>query len=352
MKRELSKIFQIAVVFIGTIVGAGLASGQEIKEFFTSYGISSFVGIIACGIFYVIMGTMVSKISIKYKLNSYGDVIKVVSPNLLGKITGVITTLYLISSASIILAGSGALINQFFGIPKIIGSLIMIALAIFFLLRDTDGLIEINSFIVPTLVITITTITILYFMFCKDMISLEFLTKFEPKKTGITLSTILYSGYNTLCCLGVLVPLSNQVRKPKTMFYGIALGALGLAALSFAINFLLMINQPYIHQYEVPLLFVAQRFGNIIQALLLVVIWLEMFSTEVSDVYSISKTLDNTLNIDFKKAIFLVIIIALPISRIGFSRLIGSLYPFFGLLSLVFIIQTIYFYFKHKHELN
>ncbi|EOR26572.1 transporter [Clostridium sartagoforme AAU1] len=352
MKRELSKIFQIAVVFIGTIVGAGLASGQEIKEFFTSYGISSFVGIIACGIFYVIMGTMVSKISIKYKLNSYGDVIKVVSPNLLGKITGVITTLYLISSASIILAGSGALINQFFGIPKIIGSLIMIALAIFFLLRDTDGLIEINSFIVPTLVITITTITILYFMFCKDMISLEFLTKFEPKKTGITLSTILYSGYNTLCCLGVLVPLSNQVRKPKTMFYGIALGALGLAALSFAINFLLMINQPYIHQYEVPLLFVAQRFGNIIQALLLVVIWLEMFSTEVSDVYSISKTLDNTLNIDFKKAIFLVIIIALPISRIGFSKLIGSLYPFFGLLSLVFIIQTIYFYFKHKHELN
>lgn len=343
MKREFSKIFQIAVVFIGTIVGAGLASGQEIKEFFTSYGVSSFIGIIACGIFYIIMGSIVSKISIKYKLNSYGDVIKVVSPNLLGKITGVITTLYLISSASIILAGSGALINQFFNIPKIIGSLIMVALAIFFLLRDTDGLIEVNSFIVPTLVITITTITVLYFMFCKDMISLEFLTKFEPRKTGVTLSTILYAGYNTLCCLGVLVPLSNQIKKPKTMFYGIALGAIGLAGLSFAINFLLMINQPYIHQYEIPLLFVAQRFGNVVQALLLVVIWLEMFSTEVSDVYSISKTLDNSFNIEFKKAIFIVLIIALPISRIGFSKLIGSLYPLFGMLSLVFIAQTIYF---------
>ncbi|EEH99383.1 MAG: transporter [Clostridium sp.] len=352
MKREFSKIFQIAVVFIGTIVGAGLASGQEIKEFFTSYGVSSFIGIIACGIFYIIMGSIVSKISIKYKLNSYGDVIKVVSPNLLGKITGVITTLYLISSASIILAGSGALINQFFNIPKIIGSLIMVALAIFFLLRDTDGLIEVNSFIVPTLVITITTITVLYFMFCKDMISLEFLTKFEPRKTGVTLSTILYAGYNTLCCLGVLVPLSNQIKKPKTMFYGIALGAIGLAGLSFAINFLLMINQPYIHQYEIPLLFVAQRFGNVVQALLLVVIWLEMFSTEVSDVYSISKTLDNSFNIEFKKAIFIVLIIALPISRIGFSKLIGSLYPLFGMLSLVFIAQTIYFYFKHKKELN
>lgn len=352
MKDELSKIFQVAVVFIGTIVGAGLASGQEIKEFFTSYGVISFVGIIVCGVFYIILGSIVSKISIKYKLNSYGDVIKIVSPNLLGKITGVITTLYLISSASIILAGSGALINQFFGIPKIIGSLIMIGLAIFFLLRDTNGLIEVNSFIVPTLVITLTLITILYFMFCKDMISIDQMMKVPPQKNGIALSTILYAGYNTLCCLGVLVPLSNQIKKPKTMFWGITLGALGLIALSFAINFLLMINQPYINQYEVPLLFVAQPFGNVIQALLLVVIWLEMFSTEVSDVYSISKTLDNTLNIDFKKAIFLVILIALPISRIGFSKLIGSLYPLFGLLSLFFICQTVYFYFKHKKELN
>ncbi|MCF0147026.1 MAG: transporter [Clostridium sp.] len=352
MKDELSRIFQVSVVFIGTIVGAGLASGQEIKEFFTSYGVLSFLGIIACGIFYVVLGSIVSKISIKYKLNSYGDVIKIVSPNILGKITGVITTLYLISSASIILAGSGALIHQFFGIPKIIGSLIMVVFAIFFLLRDTNGLIEVNSFIVPILIITITLITLLYFMFCKDMVSLKQLTNFEPTKKGIALSTLLYAGYNTLCCLGVLVPLSNQIRKPKTMFFGIALGALGLMLLSAAINFLLMINQPYIHKFEIPLLFVAQPFGNIIQALLLVVILLEMFSTEVSDVYSISKTINHSFNIDFKKGIFIVILIALPISRIGFSKLIGSLYPFFGLLSLIFIIQTVLFYYKHKKELN
>ena len=352
MKDELSKVFQVAVVFIGTIVGAGLASGQEIKEFFTSYGVVSFLGIIMCAIFYIILGSIVSKISIKYKLNSYGDVIKIVSPNILGKITGVITTLYLISSASIILAGSGALINQFFGIPKIVGSLIMVVVAIFFLLKDTNGLIEVNSFIVPILIITITLITLLYFILCKDMISLEQLTKFKPQKNGIVLSTILYAGYNTLCCLGVLVPLSNQIRKPKTMFFGITLGALGLMLLSFAINFLLMINQPYIHKYEIPLLFVAQPFGHIIQALLLIVILLEMFSTEISDVYSISKTLNNNFNIEFKKGILIVILIALPISIIGFSNLISSLYPLFGLLSLVFIIQTIYFYYKHKKELT
>lgn len=352
MFKNLRTIFEIAVVFIGTIVGAGLASGKEITQFFTSYGVASFIGIIVCGIFYIAMGSIISKISIAYKLDSYSDVMHIISPNFFGKLTGVITTLYLISSASIILAGSGALINQFFGIPKIIGSLIMVAIAIFFLLRGTDGLIEVNSFIVPLLILTMTTITVLYFIFCKDMLSLDFITKFKPVKEGITVSTILYSGYNILCCSGVLVPLSNRIKNTKTMTIGITFGAIGLVILSFIINLMLIINQPYIYKYEIPLLFVSQRFGFIIQSLLLVIIWLEMFSTEVSDVYSISKTLKQTFNIDFNKGIFIVVALALPISQFGFTNLISTLYPLFGMLSLIFIFQCIVFYFKHKSKLK
>ena len=352
MKKDLTKIFQIAVVFIGTIVGAGLASGKEITQFFTSYGLYSFLGIIVCGIFYVIMGSIICKIGSAYNLNSYTDVLKIISPNLLGKITGIITTIYLLSSASIILAGSGALINQFFGIPKIVGTLVMLAIASIFLLRDTNGLIEVNSFIVPALITTITIIFVLYCLFAKDTLNLQFITSLEPQKKGIVLSTILYSGYNILCCSGVLVPLSNEVKNTKVMVYGVTFGALGLTILSCVINLLLYINQPYIYKYEIPLLLVAQRFGSIIQAILLAIIWLEMFSTEVSDVYSISKSLEQTFKIKFNHGIFLVLAVALPISQIGFSNLISTLYPLFGVLSLIFITQCILFYFKHKKELN
>lgn len=348
MKSKLLNIFQVATVFIGTIVGAGLASGKEITEFFTKYGFKSFLGIIMCGLFYIIMCSIISRISIDYKLNSYSDVINVISPNLLGKFTGAITTLFLISSASIILAGSGALIHQFFGIPKIIGSLIMIGIAVFFLLRGTDGLIEVNSFIVPGLICTMTLITVLYFLFCKNDISFSNVISFPPQKNGLIISTILYAGYNTLSASGVIVPLSNEKKDKKVMIAGIIAGAIGLTLLCSMINLLLTINQPYIYKYEIPLLFVADRFGNIIKAILLMIIWLEMFSTEVSDVYSISKTLSQTFNISFKKAIFPVILTALVISQFGFGNLISRLYPLFGLLSLAFITQCIIFYFKDK----
>ena len=346
MKKDFLKIFQVAVVFIGTIVGAGLASGKEITEFFTSFGIQSFVGIILCGLFYIFMVTMLSKISLKHKLNSYSELINIISPNLLGKLTGVITTLYLISSASIILAGSGAILNEFFAIPKIVGSLIMLSIAAIFILKGTNGLIEVNSIIVPLLISTITVLTVLYFVYNNGSLSIEMLTKFPPKKEGILVSTILYAGYNILCSSGVIIPLSTEIDDKKIMTKGIFFGALGLTLLCLMINFMLTLNIPYIYEYEIPLLYVATPFGSIIQAVLLMVILLEMFSTEVSDVYSISKTLDKSFKISFKKGVFIVLAVALPISQIGFTNLITTLYPLFGLLSLVFITQCIIFTLK------
>lgn len=348
MKKELIKVFQIAAVFIGTIVGAGLASGKEITQFFTSYGYKSFIGILLCGIFYIAMCSIISKISIYHNLNSYSEVISIVSPNFLGKITGTITTLYLISSASIILAGSGALINQFFGVPKIFGTLLIAILAFIVLQKETAGLIEVNSIIVPSLIIVVSTILILYVIFYKDIITIEHLKSLGAKKENWFLSTILYSGYNILCCSGVLVPLSTEMKKSKTMLWGIALGAIGLTVLCLCINLMLMLNQPYIYEYEIPLLYIADRFGKPLQLMLLLIIWLEMFSTEVSDVYSIAKTLNRSFGVKFKLSIFIIIGLALPISQIGFTNLISTLYPIFGFLSLIFILQCIYYYFTHE----
>lgn len=344
--KDTKQVFQIATIFIGTIVGAGLASGKEITQFFTVYGLRSVFGIIFTGLFYILLCSVISKISIENNLNSYGEMMTKVSPKF-GKFIGLITTLYLISSASIILAGSGALINQFFGIPKIIGTLIMATIAILILLRGTNGLVEINAIIVPSLTITITLITILYIFFSGDSLKISTLLAIPPQKeSGWVISTILYAGYNVLCCSGVIVPISTKYKSRKTMLKGIALGSIVLTLICVAINLMLTANQPYIYEYEIPLLYVANRFGKPVQLLLMTIILAEMFSTEVSDIYSISQTLKQSFNLKFKKGIFLVMAIALPISQIGFSNLIEILYPFFGLMSLFFVFQCLRYFFK------
>lgn len=347
LKKNLYLIFQVGAVFIGTIVGAGLASGQEITQFFTTYGYKSFIGIFICFFIYIMMGSIIIDISLRYKLSSYDGLIKLVSPGFLGSATNFLTTIFLISGAAIILAGSGSLIHQYFGISKWFGIIIMSLTAVLVLFRDTKGLIEINSFIVPSLITVIVTIFILYLAFYKNINAVH-LKDIPHYKSNWLFSSLIYGGFNILCCSGVLAPLSTEIKNKKILIAGIFLGSLGLTILSFIINFLLLLNIPYIFKYEIPLLYIANRFGNVIQIMLLTIIWLEMFSTEVSNIYSVSKNLEEAFGISYKKLVILIIIIAIPISQIGFVNLISVLYPAFAVVGFIFIIQCLVFYVRKK----
>ena len=338
MKNMIGLIFQLAAVFVGTIVGAGLASGKEITNFFAAYGFPSFFGILLCGVLYILIGSLVCKISVKYNLQSYNEFMTFVSPNFLGKLTGLITSLFLLSSASIILAASGA--------PKWVGMILMGIFTLSTLLKDTQGLVKINTFIVPCLITIIITIFSLYIFFYKDIITISHLAAISCEKDNWFTSTLLYTGFNLLSCTGVLVPLSREIKNTKVLTTGVVIGASILTILCIFLNIMLMLNKPYIYDYEIPLLYIANRFGKPLQIMLLMVIWCEMFSTQVSDIYSISKTLDERFKIPFKKGIFLVFLVTIPISQIGFGRLISILYPFFGALSLIFLSQLILFYIR------
>lgn len=338
----------MAVVFIGTIVGAGLASGQEITQFFTTYGYKSFLGILICCFIYISIGSLIIKISTNHSLNSYNELLSLVSPGFIGKVTNLLMGIFLISSSSIILAGSGALIHQYFKVSKWVGIIIMLVVSLTVLLRNTKGLIEVNSFIVPSLIIILFTIFILYILFYRDTLSASYIKSIPYSKNSWFLSALLYSGFNILCCSGVLVPLSKEIKNIKALTIGATIGSLVLTALCCMINLLLLLNVPYIFQYEIPLLYISNRFGKIIQIMLLCIIWLEMFSTEISDIYSIAKSLQSSFKFSYNKSIFIVLLIALPISQIGFVNLIKYLYPAFGFISLIFMIQCLYFYKKTK----
>jgi len=156
----------------------------------------------------------------------------------------------------------------------------------------------------------------------------------------------MYGGFNIMGCSGVIVPISSETKKQNQLILGLVIGAVILTILSSMINFMLSLNIIYVHKFEIPLLYVAHRFGKLFQIALLIIIFFEMFSTSVSDIYSMSKTINSVSGISYKKAIFIVLTIAIPISIIGFGKLISIAYPAFGALSLFFIVFLVKFYIK------
>jgi uncharacterized membrane protein YkvI len=308
-------------------------------------------GIVICGILYIVTGMVTIELSYKYNAASYRDLIYLSCGKYLGALIDYLTTFFLFCGSCIILAGSGSVFYESFGFPHIVGIIIMASMTALVVFFSTDGLIVVNSIIVPcmiTIVLIISALTLMSKTSASYQAAYDIINAPVLKDNWLP-SALIYMSFNMLFATGVLCPMTRDIKKPKDMLSGVIIGAIGLFMLTIIINTVLLLNEPGIFRYSIPMLYVAKDYGNILTAALSVVIWLEMFSTEISNVYSLAKKMYHNFNINYKLSVILLLCAALPFTRLGFVNLIKLLYPPFGVISLVYIICLIILYYK-KHK--
>ena len=57
MKTNWGAAIQIAAVYVGTVVGAGFATGREIVEFFSRFGFIGLISMIMSGYILIFLGS-------------------------------------------------------------------------------------------------------------------------------------------------------------------------------------------------------------------------------------------------------------------------------------------------------
>jgi uncharacterized membrane protein YkvI len=349
---KLKNQFKIAAVYIGTIVGAGLASGQEILQFFGLYGYNGFFGIIVCCILYIIFSHIIISLCFKFKFKSYSEIIKYVFGGKIGNGVDYLTTFFIFTGNIIMISGGGAMLNEYIGIDKFWGVMLMSIFAFTVTIFSTRGIVATNSIIVPfsTLAIILLGVLVL-FTFKENGNTLGTLP--VPKKSSFELmsSTLIYSSFNLLGVTGVLCPMICESNNKRDFLRGCTLGSIILTILAILINFSILYYAPKSFHFEIPNLFVSRHYGYLLPFFLTIIIWLEMFSTEIGDLYSLSKALQHSKKIPYAHSLLIILGASLPFTFIGFSNLIKLLYPAFGALSFIFILGCLYRYIKISSEL-
>ncbi|EYE88501.1 hypothetical protein Q428_07435 [Fervidicella metallireducens AeB] len=345
MKNDL----KIAFVFIGTIVGAGLASGQEVLQFFSRYGIKGFYGIILCCIIYFLISVIIVNLCFKNNYGNYNAIIRSVFGERLGWIVDLILTLFIFGSNTIMISGGGAMLNEYAGINKTAGIFIMASLVFLVAIFSTEGLILVNSIIVPfsTSIIVILGIAVFFVNpDYKELISNIHIS--VPPRSNWVLSSILYASFNLTVATGVICPMISEGIKKKHFINGCILGSAILTALAAVINFSILIYAPKSFYTEIPNLYIAKEISSVLPFIVTCIIWLEMFSTEIGNLYSLSKRLQGSLKVSYTFSLIIIILFSIPFSFLGFSNLIKMLYPPFGVISFVFLIGCTLKYFKTR----
>src|SRR5690625_4297384 len=144
MWKHAKKVFTIASAFIGVIVGAGFASGQEILLYFTSYGYVGLVGILVATILFAYLGMSIIQIGSLLKTQSHKEAIYMMGGPWLGLIIDVVMTLALFGVGVVMIAGAGSLVEQQWDMPFYIGSLCM---NVFVMISKSFNVIIVFAFI-------------------------------------------------------------------------------------------------------------------------------------------------------------------------------------------------------------
>ena len=165
--------------------------------------------------------------------------------------------------------------------------------------------------------------------------------KFHLLPGACTLSVLLYVSYNLLLSLSFLAALGGEVQGERAAISGGWIGGIIL-------GFMAGMNQLAIHLYkreiagsEVPMLLLAGNYSSLLQGLYIFALWGAIFTTALSNLYGLSRRLGDMIGCDWRLTVGPLLGIGILLSRIGFSDLIGIVYPLFGYIGLSFIIMVI-----------
>jgi uncharacterized membrane protein YkvI len=332
MKTHL-RTLQIAFTYIGTIVGAGFATGQEILRFFTRYGHWALITILCSTLLFIWLGTKMMILARRVRANSYEDFNRHLFGEQTGSIISLFTMVILIGVNSIMLAGAGAIFQEHLGFHYQAGLLLTVIGSYLLLTRGISGILHMNSTVVPLMLILS---LLIVFSTMQLPGSGQFLfLQTDSSPFSAWLSPLLYTAFNLGMAQAVLVPIARETEDEKALLRGGILGGAGIGLLLLAAHFAMSSQMPGILQFEIPMGNIAFRLGAVVQTIYLLLIFLEIFSTFVADIYGVTAQLKQRLPLSQDLIIALLMLICYLFSQFGFSSLLSVFYPIFGGLSLV-----------------
>ncbi|MEF2245510.1 MULTISPECIES: YkvI family membrane protein [unclassified Paenibacillus] len=337
MKTPRYQAIQIAFTYMGTIVGAGFATGQEILQFFTKYGYIATYTIAIATILFVWLGYKLMLLSYYISAKSYEDLNKAILGERLGKWVSHFMLIILLGVSSVMLAGAGTIFHEHWDLSYQLGLILTGAACYLLLQKGMNAILAVNSIVVPFMLL----FTLFVILKTSQLpTSAQFISLETGKSFWSALaSPFLYVAFNLALAQAVLVPLGSQVADTKAIRRGAILGGIGIGFMLIAGHFALSANMPDIAQYSIPMGGIAKQFGFIIQTAYIFIIFSEIFTTLIADIYGLTLQLHSRIQWSKPLLLFAALVACYFISQIGFQILLSTLYPIFGFISLIWLIQ-------------
>jgi uncharacterized membrane protein YkvI len=320
-------------LIMGTIIGAGYASGRELWQFF---GPESGLAITIFAICFSICCIIIMKISRRLNTTHYIPLLEQLVGKKLTKVYDYMIVLYLFTTTAVMLAGGGATL-EIVHIPYVFGIAIISLLVILIFLWDTKGILSINAILIPLLSISLITL-LSYFYVTTPQNELTLKVEVANWPAAFT-----FTALNILPLVAILGAVGKEMKTEGEIWIASIGSGVILGGISLLYNESLVKVANDIMVYEIPLFAILKEYPTIMLVFMSVLLWAAIYTTAVSGVFGITSRFRENTKLPTWMVASITILFMLPFTTFGFSTLVAFLYPIYGMLNL-YILAAIIIY--------
>lgn len=326
---------KVGLLFIGTVIGAGFASGKEILTFFAGNAVSLVFSVITAGIFFYMTGLLFLSLGRRIGEGSLFTITEVLLKKYSFVFNLFLAFCYLIL-LSAMLAAVDALARESMGykgkIP--IFSLSMLILAVTVIDKGIKGLLKINSLLVPAVV----TFIFIVCVFSLTKISSSDSVSWAAQGMGFfqsVYSAVLYVAMNMLLSSAILIPAGKDLNSGQIKIASITAAAIIIIILVLVL-LACRLNYSEIQGMEMPMVILSLKISPHFGIITTIILSFAIFTTLISSLYPLKEYFQDFVK--NKKTLYITLSVsAFLLSRIGFTYIITYIYPIQGIIGIAFI---------------
>ncbi|MGC5048786.1 YkvI family membrane protein [Micrococcus porci] len=337
----------IAATFIGTTIGAGYASGNEILQYFVSFGLWGGTGaLVIAGVLFFLLSAIVLKTAQQLRTTDIHRLVNPTSSRIPTWFADLCITASLLGTLVIMFAGAGAALDTWLGLPAWAGAALMATVCVLTVLGGISGLVKVQGLVVPLIILVAVGVAWRGLAHpgagADDVASL---VTSSPLINTWWMSGILYVAFNFQLAYAVLAPIGKGSSSPGTsLVAGAGLGAIGLVVMAGAIMAAMGAHATLIGRAELPMVELAGMVAPWVAAVYTVILLLAQFTTAVSRLFGGVERialLSPLRDVPGWLIAVVTAVVAALLSSVGFSDLVGIVYPVLGYAGIAIVAMLI-----------
>lgn len=331
-------------------MGAGFATGQEVVQYFTSFGINGVWGIIIAGVIMTIAGTVFLQLGSYFHASEHNAVFRKVTHPIVSKLLDIAVIFTLFAVGFVMLAGAGSNMAQQFGWPAWVGSNLMLALVLVTGLLDVDKVSNVIGLLTPTIIIAVIALLIYTLMNMPENAGevIDIASQTEAPIGNWLLSAVNYNGLALILAVSMSLVIGGDHIRPREAGWGGVIGGVTYAILLGISGFVLLMGADKIGDSDVPMLVLVNEMGGTAGFLMAIVIFLMIFNTAIGMFYALGKRLASGC----ENRTYPIFVVGTLAGYGMFKTLMNYVYPILGYMGLFMVVVLVFAWFRSLSKIR